>query len=71
MDALWTKILEQAPQVGVLCFLVVTFLKHIDKRDSDHLAERQAMRESIDNNSMVVAKNTESISLLIQTINKR
>lgn len=70
MEAMWVELLKQAPQVGVLCFLVVVFLRHMDKRDQDHGSERQAMRMSMDNNTSAMNENTKSISLLIQAIKK-
>ena len=65
---MWLDLLKQAPQVGVICFIVVVFLKHMDKRDQDHIAERQATRASLDANTSAMQRNTEGMMQLVQVI---
>lgn len=81
MDPLWTEIAKQFPALGVLVYLVMTFLKHIRETTNDfkstieeinvnlndqHNLFRERTERALDNNTTALARNT----LMLEQVNQ-
>lgn len=77
MDTFALEIIKQIPSLGVLCFIVVVFVRYMEKRDivireihADHLTERQAMRLTIETNTKAMADNTHALKDVARVVNE-
>lgn len=75
METLVSEVIKQVPSLGVLCFIVYVFLRHMEKRDAvikeiheEHLNERRETRTSVDNNTKAMAVNTVAIHELAKAL---
>ena len=78
MDNIAVEIAKQVPSLGVLCFIVVVFLKYLERRDAiireihaEHLLERQHTRSAIDTNTSAMNKNTMAALELVQAVKQQ
>ncbi len=68
MSDVWIKIIENAPDLGVLTFIVWMFLKHlkgfsllIRDLNRENTEARSHSREVIEKNTEAMGKNTEAM----------
>lgn len=81
MDPFWLEAAKQTPALGVLCFVVMQFLRHIREIVNDfkgtieetnvimndqHTLFRERTERSLDNNTSALARN----SLLLDQFNR-
>ena len=75
METIASEVIKQVPSLGVLCFIVYFFLKHMEKRDAvikeiheDHLIERRDTRMAVDANTKAMTTNTMAIGELAKAL---
>jgi len=75
MESLAVEVIKQVPSLGVLCFIVYVFLRHMEKRDAvikeiheDHLLERRETRAAVDANTKATQGCTTAIGELSKAL---
>jgi hypothetical protein len=78
MENFLTEVAKQVPSLGVLCFIVWIFIKHLDKRaetltemHKEHLYAREQSREAVQDNTRAMQENSEVISELKSVIQNK
>lgn len=68
MEAILTKMLSEAPSMGVLIILVWLFLRSMERRDAfikqlhdEHIDARRNQQESIKENTLATQRLTEAL----------
>ena len=71
------EIIKQVPSLGVLCFIVVVFLRYLERRDAiireihaEHLNERKETRLAVDGNTQAMTSNTHAVRDLVSQLKK-
>lgn len=77
MDQMLLEIAKQVPSLGVLCFIVWTFIGYLSKRDGmlkemheEHMQSRNSMDETMRENMDVTVKNSQAILALKEAIER-
>ena len=75
MDTMAIEIIKQVPSLGVLCFIVVVFVRYMERRDTvireihaEHISERKETRVAVDANTSAMNKNTVAIAELARAL---
>ncbi len=75
MENIFKEIVSQIPALGVLCFIVATFIRHMDKRDKlvvqmheESMSERRESRAVIRENATATSVNTNALNNLAHVI---
>lgn len=76
MENMITEIAKQVPSLGVLAFIVIVFLRHMERRDAvikeihaEHMLERKETRAAVDANTAEMQRNTLAISKFVKSLN--
>lgn len=75
MDALIKGLVENAPHLTALVLVVITFVRHLEKRDTliqdlhrEHLDERRESRKVIAAAALAREENTAALNKLVNTL---
>jgi len=78
MEAFLTEVAKQVPSLGVLCFIVWIFIKHLDKRSEtmnemhrEHLYAREQSKTAIQDNTQAMRQNSEAVGELRHVIQQK
>lgn len=75
MEAIGIELVKQVPSLGVLCFIVWVFIKHLGMKDDEvriihreNLEAREISRLTIKENSIALKENTSATEALHKII---
>jgi hypothetical protein len=78
MEAIGIELVKQVPSLGVLCFIVWVFIKHLGMKDDafrvihrESMEARELERQTIKENATALKENTVATSALQHVIDQK